>query len=220
MTKPKVFIVGSGYGIDSMFTLHGWDRTYSILDANLVQFTGGEDVTPALYGQGVHRKTFFNTARDLREQMVFNLALQYETPMAGICRGGQFLNVMCGGEMWQDVDNHQLSGTHEVIDEFTGEVFYATSTHHQMMLPGKDAILVASASESRFKEKVKPNGSITFVHIKERQAMEDPEVVFYPKQNCLCFQPHPEYGGQEKLSDIYFHYIKKYCFENVKAKNE
>jgi len=102
--KKKVLIVGGDSIIANMFSKRGWDVTTNTLDPSidLVQFTGGEDVTPSLYGEQAHAATSCNPARDDREAKIF-LSFKNKVPMAGICRGAQFLNVMNKGSMWQHV---------------------------------------------------------------------------------------------------------------------
>lgn len=217
--RRKVFIVGYMAGYDTMFKVHGWEIVDNIYKADLVQFTGGEDVSPDLYGEAKHSRTHSNPDRDHRERIVFNLCLSINKPMSGICRGGQFLNVMCGGKMWQHVDGHARSGTHDCIDELTGEVFQATSTHHQMMIPSKEGILLASAQESKSKEKMGDNGGVVLFMSKGKY-MNDSEVVYYQKEKALCFQPHPEHHGHNKLASIYFHYLNQYPLKEIEVEIE
>jgi len=54
--------------------------------------------------------------------------------MVGICRGSQFLTVMSGGRLFQDVSGHAIMGTH-LIKFKDGSSLGITSTHHQMMNP-------------------------------------------------------------------------------------
>jgi hypothetical protein len=129
------------------------------------------------------------------------------------------LNVMCGGWMWQDVDKHMLHGTHAVIDNMTGEVWQATSTHHQMMRPAQHAKVLAVAGESHYKESMDRNGHVN-IKMFNPLSNSDPEVVFYPIERCLCFQPHPEYEGFSSLQKIYFDYIEDYLFEGKHQKKE
>ncbi|MFJ5234093.1 gamma-glutamyl-gamma-aminobutyrate hydrolase family protein [Kitasatospora sp. NPDC088391] len=64
--------------------------------------SGGEDVTPALYGEPAHPETVANAPeRDLWEAALIRAALAAGTPLLGICRGMQLLNVVCGGSLVQ-----------------------------------------------------------------------------------------------------------------------
>jgi len=209
--KAKVFIVAPGLDYERMFFKEGWGVCKTIEGADLIQFTGGEDVSPCLYGQKNHPKTRNNLERDKREAIIFGLAIKNNIPMAGICRGGQFLNVMCGGELWQDVDGHARGGTHEVTDLITGDSFRATSTHHQMMIKGPGGLVIGVADEGRFRSTVLPSGNTIQYHIKKLNDY-DTEIVFYKKQRALCFQPHPEFAGVPDLKMKYFNYLYKYLF--------
>lgn len=211
--SKKVFIVGHGADYERMFLKRGWESVTNVRQADLVQFTGGEDVSPQMYKQAKHPTTRNNPQRDKNEVFTFELACISEKPIAGICRGGQFLNVMCGGSMWQDVDNH--CGGHIVTDVKTGKEFYATSTHHQMMKPNlKTAQIVAFAEKSTVKERCDKNGKIYRLSQNSRNSSsmndKDMEVLFYPTYKVLCFQPHPEFPYQEKLADWYFEYLDRY----------
>lgn len=191
-----------------MFRSAGWKvLRRDIHAADLIQFTGGHDVSPNLYGEAVHDRTSTNPLRDNREIMIFQHGLSLTIPMAGICRGGQFLNVMCGGELYQHVDGH-VGVIHKAKDIRTGETFDVTSTHHQMMIPSKEADIIITASCSTKKERMKTDYGILVIF---DNTPLDIEVLYYPKQNCLCFQPHPEFRGQDKLAERYMDYIEDYC---------
>lgn len=211
MSKRSVFIVGGGYSYADMFKKQGWKVTDSIKLADLIQFTGGEDVNPAYYGEVPHPTTGFNPERDKREAVIFAYALEHKIPMAGICRGGQFLNVMCGGRLWQHVTQHARMGTHEVVDTVSKEKFQVTSTHHQMMRPSDDGFVVLTASMGGSRTSMLPNG-------KEYTEMggynADIEAVYYDKQRCFCFQPHPEFNGHTELRKRYFQYLETYLFSD------
>jgi gamma-glutamyl-gamma-aminobutyrate hydrolase PuuD len=165
-------------------------------DFDFLCFTGGEDVSPELYGQRPHPTTGCNYARDKYEREIFE---EYpDIPKIGICRGSQFLNVMCGGTLWQNVNNHGRS--HYLFDARTGEKVLVTSTHHQMMVPTKGAQLLAYAQESTRRE--------TDLLIDTTPDHFDVESVFYPKYNTFCYQPHPEYDMQS-CRDYFFKLLKE-----------
>lgn len=209
----KVYIVGPGLAEARMFQSLGFTMTNEVHEANLMCFTGGEDVTPALYLQPVHKKTYNNNFRDAQEQWFFKRAQELGIPCVGICRGGQFLNVMSGGSMYQDVDKHALSAGHEIIDKETGETILVTSTHHQMMKPSGDAVLVAYSNLGGYREWYEGE-------VMKRDVSDcDVEVVYYPHTNVLCFQPHPEYTG-EKWNNMtrYFNDLLNRFFSFEEAK--
>lgn len=204
MTKQlKVLVVGGDGLIESMFLRRGFTIVNRLggEDPDLVQFTGGEDVSPSLYGHVKHPSTFSNPRRDEMEVNIFHQFVG-KVPLAGICRGGQLLNVLNGGTMYQHIDQH--GRYHKAIDVETKQEIPVASTHHQMMSPTPEAQVLMEAFESNIR------------WIEERKVLRDPEVpdieaLYYKETNSLCFQPHPEYldlgdPGQE----IYFDYLKKY----------
>jgi len=75
-----------------------------------VLLTGGEDVDPRLYGNGLPprlRGTVTVTpdggARDLRELVLIDEVFRQHKPLLGICRGHQILNVALGGTLLPDI---------------------------------------------------------------------------------------------------------------------
>lgn len=203
--KLKVYIVGNQYGYGQLFIKHGHEITIEMQDADLVCFTGGEDVSPSLYGEKPHIRTYYNPTRDVIERGVFNNCITQEKRMVGICRGGQFLNVMSGGQMYQDVSEH--THDHYITDVDTGMLIFASSTHHQMMRPGPGSELVAIANEGGWKEYMKDG-----IPFRDPVESDDVEVVYYPLTKSLCFQPHPEFDGFDELQDYFFHVVKKHLF--------
>ena len=204
--QPKVYIVGgnhSGYG--QMFLNAGWGLSDNFLQADLIQFTGGEDVTPALYSEGQHPYTGNSVKRDLFEAGYFAIAQRMGIPMAGICRGGQFLNTMSGGSMHQHVSNHATGRNHSITDLATGREIEVSSTHHQMMRIGASGELLSEAHLNGYKEYVDDDGVV------QRAGVGiDVEVVYYDSTKALCFQPHPEFfdAGHECF-EYYFELIER-----------
>ena len=185
----NVFIIGGGRDYSFLFKHLGLGEVGSVKEADLICFTGGEDVTPSLYGDAAHPWTGNNPQRDAYENQIFKEALALGIPCVGICRGAQFLNVMSGGRMYQHVTEHCHS--HSLTDIESGELIYVSSTHHQMMMPSDKAVLVATANEKGTREWY--DGQVA----KRDVSKEDYEVVYYPHTNSLCFQPHPEFDSAE-----------------------
>jgi putative glutamine amidotransferase len=67
-------------------------------------FTGGQDVSPSLYGETVKPACGeVCELRDRMESMLLREALKNDRPLLGICRGIQFLNAALGGTLYQDI---------------------------------------------------------------------------------------------------------------------
>jgi len=213
VSMANVFIVNSSHSYEQMFIERGWNVVEDIGDADLVQFTGGSDVDPIWYGHKKHHTTHSNSKRDVEEEAIFLQCIANGVPMAGICRGGQFLHVMNGGEMFQDVDNHAIYGTHKTYDisESYPKSIQVTSTHHQMISGnGKmEVLLVAELARHKI---IYDTVTETFIDNGDYQSENemDIEACFYRASNCLCFQPHPEMVEKEhECQEWYFNTIKK-----------
>lgn len=176
MRKRSVLIVNGSGQYSRLFEGLGYDEVPTLLDLpDLIVFTGGADVDPALYGEHPHPRTYSEPERDKREKAIFLRSQDRGIPALGICRGGQFLNVLSGGSMNQHVDGHATGNNHLITDHASGEEIMVSSTHHQMMVPSDKAIILATANIVKWP-----------LHV-------DVEVVYYPHTNALCFQPHPEF---------------------------
>lgn len=83
-------------------TAHARAALWPRLDALVL--TGGGDVDPARFGEAPHpRLADVSPERDALEYELIDRALADRTPVFGICRGLQVLNVALGGSLWQDV---------------------------------------------------------------------------------------------------------------------
>ena len=188
--KKKVFVVGSDLNYADF--IKDVTLTSNMKEADIVLFTGGEDVNPKLYGAKCHPSTAFNTNRDLAEVSVFKKIKPNQLAI-GVCRGSQLMCVLNGGKLVQNCSNHALAGTHGITD---GNVEYEiTSTHHQMQYPynlnEKDYTVLFTSNSLRSRcyegDLIDPD----IVCIKG-----EPEIVLYHKEGhpkCLAIQGHPEY---------------------------
>lgn len=201
----SVYVVGDDLSVSAMFNANGWNLAESMRYADLVQFTGGTDITPSLYGQKPHSRTSATaTLRDKKEGIIFNLCHQYRKPMAGICRGMQLINALVGGGMWQDVDRHM--GSHKINCDLYKFSFTSNSIHHQQIIPTKDAWVLGNASVCTRKEKLDEFGRLDI--FKPHKSV-DPEVVYWEADNAFGVQWHPEYHCSEQpdLDEIYINYL-------------
>jgi gamma-glutamyl-gamma-aminobutyrate hydrolase PuuD len=185
----KVMIVGNCFrsGAISMFASAGCSAAATVGEADLICFLGGEDVDPDLYGEKVLRGTYFNRARDDAEMDVFTEAQRLGVPCFGICRGMQFLHVMNGGKLYQDVVNH-AGRDHVITDATNGKTVFASSMHHQMCIADESMTVLATA--------VGHSGIYrTYGSELNSDKVADLEAAIYPDINSIAVQGHPEVAG-------------------------
>lgn len=187
-----------------MLHKRGHKVTYANDDAakaDIAIFTGGEDVHPIFYGEDILTTTMANIRRDKREVKVFR-SLPLEMPKVGICRGGQFLNIMSGGAMYQHIDGHL--GAHEIFsdDWILGGPIKVSSTHHQLMRPSPEAWIMWQAQCT---SKVHTDSEV--IDTSHDADFIETEMCYYSHTNSLCCQPHPEYSGYPELTDAFFQAI-------------
>lgn len=201
----KVYVVGG----DTYYArwIDNCELTNNLEEADIVFFTGGEDVTPKLYGCKKHETTYNNWLRDKYEQEIFN-NIRPDQLVVSVCRGSQWSCVMNGGKLVQNCDNHALWGTHEIINA-DGDIYDITSTHHQMQYPfdldSKDYDILFWSKERR---STKYEGD----QINPNKIIKEPEIVLYHKENkpkCLAIQGHPEMMVIGKLHKMLNNLIKK-----------
>lgn len=195
---------GDSYkAVQSIFRKRGWNvltETVSQPVVDLVVFTGGTDVDPALYGEERHPMTQSSDIfRDQFELASYKMYVRCGIPMVGICRGGQLLNVLNGGKMIQHLGK-TVSGDVEMWD--TVGIGYRTVRvdHHQGMVRRGNAV----------------DGQMTHYPIPGEPDMgvSVDYVIWYPETKSLCFQPHPEWGHQG-TEDYFFQLIGRYVHNAV-----
>lgn len=198
----KIYIVRSDPQIERMFSAMGFTPVDSLSEAEMVYFTGGSDISPYLYQEPKHPFTKVDSERDRVECAFYENARERNLPMVGICRGGQFLNVMNGGKLWQHVTKH--TKPHMLTDLRTKKEYFVSSTHHQMMIPAVEALIVATAKVEDCRVFDHANNLVDY-------DTEEIEAVWYPNTKCLCFQPHPELDLPAATKE-YFHSLLTYFF--------
>lgn len=165
-----------------------------IAQADIVVFTGGADVNPALYGHQRTALVFDHQERDAAEASVYNEALRLKKPMFGICRGLQFLNVMNGGTLIQHLEGHR-NGDHEVIDVESATQYDVNSMHHQAVVPPANAIILAFAKQRLSNYYIYGNSPKAYP-AEENKKLEEIEAVYYPATGSLGVQWHPELSAR------------------------
>lgn len=202
----KVYVVGEAK--DYANFIDNIELVDDINDADIVVFTGGEDVDPSLYDAEKHPKTFSNIQRDLYEKEMFE-KIRPDQSVIGICRGSQWCCIMNGGKLVQHCTGHTMFGTHSIISKLNNTVYEITSTHHQMQYPynldNSEYTIIANSAGNR---------SITYegdsIDAKLIAMYGEPEIVLYHKENmprCLAIQGHPEYMRKESPIVKYLNFL-------------
>ncbi|WP_104127038.1 gamma-glutamyl-gamma-aminobutyrate hydrolase family protein [Cryobacterium sp. Y57] len=134
------------------------------VDADAVVIVGGEDISPSYYGgtTGYEGETVHFASADEGQIALVQRALALGTPLLGICRGLQIINVALGGTLVQHIDDgihknidvpiDQILSTHDVtlatgstIATFLGGVDISVQSAHHQIVDGLGAGLVAAA---------------------------------------------------------------------------
>lgn len=208
-----VYIAGppeDTYGFSGWLGRAGCYRVDEPEDADIVFFTGGPDVDPQLYGEAAMPCTEIDADRDKADMDLYTLCESLGIPMVGICRGMQFLWAMQGGKLFQDLDGH-YSGDHEIRYTPTGQIFKASSVHHQAIRPASITAKVkflATACESTQKRAVNVSD----------KSLIDMEMYVFEDKAIVGIQGHPEYTGFPNFSRLCLEVIDQYIFENSATK--
>lgn len=204
-----VYVEGDRYDrvmFAALFSRALCKRVESPEEADLVIFTGGPDVDPALYGKQPHPKTSVCPERDETDINLYMKCLNEGIPMVGICRGAQFLHVMNGGKLFQHVENHY--GDHKLWDMKQKELIHkVSSVHHQAVIPyheGGMEIIANAIGAQCYERWTGPGEKVT-------DKLVDVEAFWYRDTCCFGVQGHPEYYGYnyyarwflEKLNELF-----------------
>lgn len=155
--------------------------------------TGGQDVSPSVYGAPVSPKCGETSPRrDEMELLLLEEVLRLGKPVLGICRGIQFLNAALGGTLYQDLPTeHPSEISHAMkppyhLPKHTDAILPGTPLHD---LLGVDVLPVNSYHHQAVKElspklqpmAVSPDGLI--------------EAAWLPEQPFVwAVQWHPEFS--------------------------
>ena len=207
----NIFIQGTSYEeaqFAEMFVRSYCTKASDPLKADLVVFTGGADVDPLLYGETPYHTTRSDPSRDKHDILLYDLCLEHGIPMLGICRGAQFLHVMNGGKLYQDVDNHY--GDHDIWD-LKGKKLLRniSSVHHQLVKENKEGgmeIIAHSSGRSKVRW-LNPSD-------KETNSNLDIEAFFYRDTCSIGIQGHPEYRGYSQFQHWSLKLIQELVTEN------
>jgi len=179
----------------------------TILDTNpdsvaLVVFTGGSDVSPDLYGEAKNPRTYNSPDRDKFEKKVFERAKELGKPIAGICRGSQFICAMSGGKLAQHITGH---GRYHNLLTDDGRIIEVSSTHHQMQMPPAEAEPIAWAEP-------KLSALYEGAPCESLEPDREHDGVWYRHTQALGMQYHPEFMSQDSEGFLYSQELIKRFF--------
>lgn len=180
-------------------------------------FCGGDDICPLLFSEDLKAfRGHTDITTDYFQLRLMKQALFCSSPVLGICRGMQLLNVALGGTLWQDISlrpaasqNHmQFSSSrsepcHKVtfkynsmLHKICGNSLNTNSFHHQCIkTTGASLHVTGTASD----------GII--------EAIEDDSRPF-----CIGVQWHPEcmYHSCQEMYDLFAAFIASTKMQNLK----
>lgn len=155
--------------------------------------TGGGDVDPTSFEEEPHKNLkYVSPERDLFEFAITNIFLKMNKPILGICRGSQIINIVLGGNIYQDIGTQFES---EVLQHDQKAPKYHASQYANLK---EDTLLYSILKQKSIKinsyhhQAVKKLGK----NIKETATATDNVIEGIESQNhdfVLGVQWHPEY---------------------------
>lgn len=148
---------------------------------------GGGDMDPKFYGQArIPACGEPNLLRDAAEPLLLRAFLAADKPVLGICRGIQVMNVVLGGDLYQDIKPFE----HLPHNGHWAKVHTVTVRRGTLLsrILGQDTVLVNSQHHQAV-DRVAPG--FTLAALSEDgivEAIEKPDAGF-----CLGVQWHPEW---------------------------
>lgn len=186
--KIKCFVVGGSEYSKIYDFIENSENCTDIKLADIVIFTGGEDISNEIYKRDKHPMTSgINKFRDEFEITMFKVARTLKKPMFGICRGAQLLGALSGATLVQ----HQLgSFSSHIIVTSTGEEIMTTHAHHQSLdLTDVKPLDYELLAWDDYEKTTCYGESWEDIIVRDKH----PEFVWFPKTRCLCYQGHPEW---------------------------
>ena len=173
--------------------------------------SGGHDITPALYGETLSPNCEeIIPDLDSMESFLLSEVFKTEKPIFGICRGMQFINVVLGGSLYQELPSeYESEVTHRMKPP------YYNGSHKVKLLPEAPLFHITNCSELRVNS-VHHQGVKTLApQLKAAAVSEDGlvEAVYMPdKPFVMAVQWHPEWAlGTQMHSEEIFRAFVSAC---------
>lgn len=194
----RVLITSPTLGLEDIFTeeagylpiiyRHNYAPMPSMDELDMLVFSGGDDIDPALYN---HKRSTATQQKSYRDEIEVELATKGHfagIPMVGVCRGAQLLCAIYGGALYQDIPDHE-GPEHLMITRFDNKI-PVSSAHHQACIINDDNMQLMGWSDKRVQWAAIEDKAplIQPIHITEEFTIRGGAATHF------CAQYHPEWG--------------------------
>lgn len=188
------------YPTKQLFVRNNWEVIDTPERAHLICFTGGEDISPLIYGQIPHITSHYNLERDAMEIELYE---NNDCKFMGICRGAQLLAALNDCQLIQNITSeHPSQHIVNYITDNSIRPIMVNSLHHQ-------AIIESPEMDVFMKQDKETTGYVVDKHGKEILVKEQC-VDGFILGDCLGVQFHPELSGCDPFAEkIIFNELSK-----------
>lgn len=179
--------------------------------------SGGEDICPMHYGEDpIMASQGFVLERDEAEALLYREARKRKLPILAICRGMQWINVLEGGTLYQDIPKQVGDLVVHANTSETGQAAHFMNiidpSSRLYRLLGKDRVIINSVHHQAIREVADPLKVVAVANDGVIEAVEFKEDDGY----FLGLQFHPErWHEKEEFLKIFIDFI-----EAVEANDE
>lgn len=173
--------------------------------SDLICLIGGNDVDPSYYNHAKYKYTHSDPAVDQPCKFAFDVAIEQEIPIVGICKGAQQLCAFNGGALYQSVSGHHAR--HMMYVRGQEKPIPITSSHHQMMMLTdiENYELLGWADHLSDVYLSYPHQGMAEVKL-HNGLPGDPEIVLFPHKQ-LAVQYHPEWMPRDSQGHTLFNQL-------------
>lgn len=177
-----------------------FERSNYLMEADMLVYTGGEDIGTRLYGEKPTRYTDGYSYRDAEEVAAYHWGVENGKLHFGICRGHQLLWVLNGGKLWQHIEGHRHGPNASIVLREGKILPGVTTAHHQAARPTQE-------QWEKYVLGWSPEPHTQGFYMEEdwqvsMRTGQIVEVMRIPETRCFGVQGHPEfYGASQEFQD-------------------